>query len=160
MKIEIFYLKCCSPNFLLLAPKAVPYTISTNISRYKTAFSKIAKNIFVRISKSYCKQCSIDIKTSSWAKHNQYQYSSNATQCVVHTINTNIDPNHILIGLAGRLYWWGWEGWWYYQCQYIWWFSYLYIDSIAVSLFEDILEEFDKSDIFAKYIGCELVLIL
>ena len=111
MKIEIFYLKCCSPNFLLLAPKAVPYTISTNISRYKTAFSKIAKNIFVRISKLYCKQCSIDIKTSSWAKHNQYQYSSNATQCVVHTINTNIDPNHILIGLAGRLYWWGWEGW-------------------------------------------------
>ena len=34
----------------------------------------------------------------------------------------------------------------------------IFLDSIIVSLFEDILDEFDKSDIFAKYIGCELVL--
>ena len=38
MKIEL-YLKYCSPNFRLFAPKAVPYTIITNISpAYKTAF--------------------------------------------------------------------------------------------------------------------------
>ena len=52
MKIEL-YLKYCSPNFVLFAPKAVPYTIITNISpAYKTAFFQNCQKYVYPNSKS------------------------------------------------------------------------------------------------------------